>query len=51
MVAGFGIAFLLRLLSGEPVLKYNAILKWPNYKEPDFYDDVSWTYTTRTSLE
>ena len=34
MVMGFSIALLLRVLSGEPVLKYNAIIKWEGYVEP-----------------
>ncbi|XP_063688672.1 high-affinity choline transporter 1-like [Bolinopsis microptera] len=34
MVLGFSIALLLRVLSGEPVLKYNAIIKWAGYVEP-----------------
>jgi hypothetical protein len=41
MVAGFSIALLLRVLSGEPVLKYNAILKFAGYVEPHYDDDVS----------
>merc|ERR1719210_2784524 len=44
MVAGFSIALLLRVLSGEPVLKYNAILKFPGYVEPSYdqYGDYSY---------
>jgi len=37
MIAGFGLAFFLRILAGEPVLKYNAILKYPFY-DPPVYD-------------
>ncbi|KAL5257411.1 hypothetical protein ACHWQZ_G012379 [Mnemiopsis leidyi] len=33
MVVGFFTAFLLRALSGEPVLGYDAILKFPGYAE------------------
>lgn len=36
MVAGFTVALILRALSGEPVLKYNAILKFPGYVEPTY---------------
>ena len=41
MVAGFSVALLLRVLSGEPVLKYNAILKFAGYVEPHYDDYVS----------
>ena len=41
MVAGFSVALLLRVLSGEPVLKYNAILKFPGYVEPSYDEYVS----------
>ena len=40
MLAGFSVAIILRALSGEPVLKYNAFLKFPGYVEPD-QSDVS----------
>jgi len=40
MIAGFWLAFFLRILAGEPVLKYNAILKYPFYKEPVYYSDT-----------
>jgi len=36
MIAGFGTAFFLRVLAGEPVLKYNAVLKYPYYTEPTY---------------
>lgn len=39
MIAGFGTAFFLRVLAGEPVLKYNAILKYPYYEPPTYYDN------------
>ena len=32
MVGGFSLAMLLRVLSGEPVLKFEAALKWPMYE-------------------
>ncbi|XP_063683471.1 high affinity choline transporter 1-like [Bolinopsis microptera] len=38
MIAGFSVALILRVLSGEPVLKYNALLKFPGYVEPDQSD-------------
>lgn len=41
MIAGFGLAFFLRILAGEPVLKYNAIIKYPFYEEPTYYADGS----------
>ena len=41
MVAGFGVAFFLRVLAGEPVLKYNAVLKYPYYEEPTTDEYVS----------
>jgi hypothetical protein len=34
MVLGFSVALILRVLSGEPVLKYNAIIKYYGYVEP-----------------
>jgi len=34
MVVGFTIALILRVLSGEPVLKYNAVIKYYGYFEP-----------------
>jgi len=43
MVLGFSIALILRVLSGEPVLKYNAIIKYYGYVEPhtnDYGDTV-----------
>ena len=41
MVLGFSIALILRVLSGEPVLKYNAIIKYYGYVEPHTNDYVS----------
>ena len=41
MVAGFTVALLLRVLSGEPVLKYNAVLKFAGYVDPVYDEDVS----------
>ena len=43
MVAGFTVALLLRVLSGEPVLKYNAVLKFAGYVDPVYDEDVSVT--------
>ena len=45
MVAGFTVALILRALSGEPVLMYNAILKFPGYVEPT-YDEFGVSYAT-----
>lgn len=44
MVVGFSIALLLRVLSGEPVLKYNAVLKFAGYVEPHYGDDGNPVY-------
>eukprot|EP00116_Pleurobrachia_bachei_P012350 sb/3472612/ len=35
MVSGFSLALLLRVLSGEPVLGFEAILRFPGYVEGD----------------
>ena len=43
MILGFTVALILRVLSGEPVLKYNAIIKYYGYVEPHYDDSVSLT--------
>ncbi|KAL5256862.1 hypothetical protein ACHWQZ_G011954 [Mnemiopsis leidyi] len=44
MIVGFTIALLLRVLSGEPVLKYNAIIKFAGYVEPHTNTDGDYVY-------
>jgi hypothetical protein len=51
MVVGFSIALLLRVLSGEPVLKYNAVLKFAGYVEPYEDADVSVVSILQISLD
>jgi len=33
LIVGFSIAFILRVLAGEPVLGYEAVMKWPGYND------------------
>jgi len=41
LIVGFSIAFLLRVLAGEPVLGYEAVMKWPGYNDVKKMD--GWT--------
>jgi len=44
MILGFTVSLVLRVLSGEPVLKYNAIIEYYGYVEPHLDDNGSYVY-------
>ena len=50
MILGFTVSLVLRVLSGEPVLKYNAIIEYYGYVEPHLDDNVRVLSSCRYSV-